>query len=319
MFNSTHTLVGLGLARSGLDQWAPHAVWTAAIAANLPDIDGISAFSGTANYLTFHRGITHGVIGILALSLILAAIMQRIAGNFRTHFAVALIAMLTHPALDFANTYGIRPLLPFNGRWIYGDFMFVIDPWLDLLLIGGLIVSICLPRHRKRVAILGLMLAAVYVGGRIELRNIAVRQLQNFARHVDGYMNSAVSPQMLSPFAFTGIVETNNSVFNVDVNVFKGVGPELARIWQSPETPAVRAARKAAAAKALLSFARFPVIQEQAMSYGRRVEFIDFRFYRPLSGEGLAAVVDLDSSLRVVHERLGFNQPAPSVSTDAQP
>jgi inner membrane protein len=319
MFNSTHTLVGLGLARSGLDEWAPHAIWTAVIAANLPDIDGISAFSGTANYLTFHRGITHGAIGILALSLILAAIMQTIAGNFRTHFAVALIAMLTHPALDFANTYGIRPLAPFNGRWIYGDFMFVIDPWLDLLLMGMLIVSACLPRNRKRVASLGLMLAALYIGGRIELRDIARRQLEDFGRRVDGYMTSAVSPQMLSPFAFTGVVETNDAVFNVDANVFGGVGPELARIWKSPESAAVVAARNTPAAKALLSFARFPVIQEQAMSYGRRVEFIDFRFYRPGSSEGLAAVVDLDSSMNVVHERIGFNQPAPASSTDVRP
>ena len=42
--------------------------------------------------------------------------------------------MLTHPALDWLNTYGIRLLMPFDGRWFYGDVLFIVDPWVWLLL-----------------------------------------------------------------------------------------------------------------------------------------------------------------------------------------
>src|SRR5262245_32190440 len=130
MFNSTHTLVGLTLARAGLDRLAPHAVWTAVIAANMCDIDGITLIKGTASYLDVHRGFSHSILGIPLLSLALAGVMFWATGRFLGHLAVALAVAATHPLLDFANTYGIRPLFPFDSHWIYGDILFVIDPYL---------------------------------------------------------------------------------------------------------------------------------------------------------------------------------------------
>src|SRR5262245_45247208 len=105
MFNSTHTLVGFVLARTGLNGWVPRATVTAVIASNLPDVDIVTQFAGTATYLDHHRGWTHSIPGIPLLSLMLAAIMSRSkstnAGNrrqlFWKYFAVALIVMATHP------------------------------------------------------------------------------------------------------------------------------------------------------------------------------------------------------------------------------
>ncbi len=138
MFNSTHTLVGLAAARHGLGEMGPAGVWTAVIASNLPDIDIVAQFAGTTNYLDHHRAITHTILGTPILSLVLAAIMAASGGFLFRHFLVALIAMSTHPLLDWANTYGVRPFLPFHADWYFGDTLFIIDPWLDLiLLIGG--------------------------------------------------------------------------------------------------------------------------------------------------------------------------------------
>jgi inner membrane protein len=38
--------------------------------------------------------------------------------------------------MDWTNNYGIRLLLPWSGRWFYGDLVFIIDPFLWLIL-GG--------------------------------------------------------------------------------------------------------------------------------------------------------------------------------------
>jgi hypothetical protein len=51
MFNSTHTLTGLILARTGVDRWAPRATLTAVIAANLPDIDIVCGLPGSVGYI----------------------------------------------------------------------------------------------------------------------------------------------------------------------------------------------------------------------------------------------------------------------------
>src|SRR5437667_1621891 len=58
MFNSTHTFVGLEIARTGLDDWVPRAAITAVIASNFPDIDIITDLSCSAAYLEYNRGIT---------------------------------------------------------------------------------------------------------------------------------------------------------------------------------------------------------------------------------------------------------------------
>src|SRR5262249_31942847 len=46
------------------------------------------------------------------------------------------IASATHPLMDWTNNYGMRPLLPWSGRWFYGDLVFIVDPFI-LLLVGG--------------------------------------------------------------------------------------------------------------------------------------------------------------------------------------
>jgi inner membrane protein len=39
--------------------------------------------------------------------------------------------------MDWTNNYGLRPLLPWSGRWFYGDLVYIIDPWLWLSLGGA--------------------------------------------------------------------------------------------------------------------------------------------------------------------------------------
>src|SRR3954471_5440156 len=51
MFNSTHTFVGLAVARTGLDKWVPRAAVTAVIAANLPDVDIVFDLAGVPSYI----------------------------------------------------------------------------------------------------------------------------------------------------------------------------------------------------------------------------------------------------------------------------
>jgi inner membrane protein len=49
-------------------------------------------------------------------------------------FGIAYLGGLGHAFMDFTNVYGIRPLLPFSNRWFYGDLVFVVDPWIWLIL-----------------------------------------------------------------------------------------------------------------------------------------------------------------------------------------
>lgn len=140
MDNITHTLCGFALARAGGDRLGPGATAVLVIAANFPDCDvvGIPLGLGPAWFLCHHRGITHAVLGLAVEAVLLgvvAALIARAAGRTASAgrlIAAAALGLASHLALDSLNTYGVRPWLPFDGTWYYGDVAFIVDPWMWL-------------------------------------------------------------------------------------------------------------------------------------------------------------------------------------------
>ena len=87
---------------------------------------------------------------------------------------LSVIAVATHPLLDFMNSYGMRWLMPFSGRWFYADALFIVDPWIW----AGLTAGFVLARRRLSVrpataALAGLSLYIVLMGA----SNLAARSL----------------------------------------------------------------------------------------------------------------------------------------------
>jgi inner membrane protein len=307
MFNSTHTLVGLAIARTGAGRWAKYGTATAVIAANLPDIDIVTSFWGTAAYLDHHRGITHSLVGIPFLALLLTFAMYFFSGNFGKTYAIALIAMATHPALDFLNSYGYRPFLPWSGKWYYGDLLFIIDPYIDVALLVGILLGWKWPEWKRAGAFISLGLATLYIGAKLQLHSTAVGWVQNqsFGQIADKW---AVLPQV-NPLMWDVIAQSKNESIRLPIRVLPhpassdDVAPS---IKSDPPSEITERAAEARSAAVLLSFARFPITKMQRLPSGYRVTFIDFSFYRETTNTALAADVTLDQSLRVVSEDLGF-------------
>jgi len=149
MDNLTHSLVGLTIAKAGLERASPAATIVCIIAANAPDADILTAFRGSWTYLHNHRGLTHSIVGTLTLALLIPLafwtgdkLLAFVRGKtprvrFRGVLLASLIASATHPLLDWTNNYGVRPLLPWSNQWFYGDLVFIVDPWLWLSLGGA--------------------------------------------------------------------------------------------------------------------------------------------------------------------------------------
>jgi inner membrane protein len=150
MDNLTHSLVGLAAAKAGLERLSPRATTVCLIAANLPDSDIVTLFFGDRwTFLHHHRGITHSLVGTIALALIVPALfyfVDQIIARVRSTRPVinpkglivaSLVVSATHPLLDWTNNYGIRLLLPWSAKWIYGDLAFILDPYLWLTFGGA--------------------------------------------------------------------------------------------------------------------------------------------------------------------------------------
>jgi inner membrane protein len=170
--NLTHSLVGLAAAKAGLGRLSPYATLVCVAAANLPDVDIVAVARGPAFYLKHHRGITHSLVGVAALAVVFPVLFyacERLAARARGRAARAnlkglltcsLLLSASHPLLDWTNSYGVRPFLPWDGRWFYGDLLFVVDPWVWLGLGGACFL---LARTRARAAGWAVLAAALTV------------------------------------------------------------------------------------------------------------------------------------------------------------
>jgi inner membrane protein len=161
MENIAHSLVGLAVAKAGLERLTPGATTACVIAANLPDADILAGLGGRSFLLEHHRGITHSILGTFVLPVILASafwgadwLFARFRGRPRRVLFIplliaAFLAGATHPLLDWTNNYGVRPFLPWSAKWFYGDLVFIVDPWLWLM-VGGSIFVVTSDTRLKR-------------------------------------------------------------------------------------------------------------------------------------------------------------------------
>ena len=148
MDNLAHTLVGAALGRAVADRKVPAAGWIGAIAGNAPDWSELLVSPGTWGgapgsapaYLVYHRGITHSFVGAVIEIVVLTGLVGLIL-TWRTRadagarppwrwIAVCVAAAVaSHLYLDWQGSYGLRPFLPWSGRWYYGDWVAIVDPF----------------------------------------------------------------------------------------------------------------------------------------------------------------------------------------------
>jgi membrane-bound metal-dependent hydrolase YbcI (DUF457 family) len=185
--NLTHSLFGATLARTRLGRSGRGTAATLVLASNAPDIDIVAATGGSLKYLEWHRGMTHGPVGLLALAVVSAAIVSggltlwdrhrqdtilrsdsaddRRAG-FPMLVAVACVGIAFHVLMDLPTSYGIRFFSPFTWRWYAVDWMPIVDVYLWIVLGSGLYIGRVSPEARRRNATIVLTFVAALYGVR---------------------------------------------------------------------------------------------------------------------------------------------------------
>ena len=179
MDNVTHAFVGAAMAECAVPGDASsrtRTVFLAAgiVAANAPDVDllytGIT--EAPLGYLLHHRGHSHTLPGLVALGLVIWAALRlfpwgraAMRGTERRWILLIVAALLGHLLMDTANGYGTHLFYPFSARWVYGDAVFVLEPWLWVIF--GAALALNAGRFwRVLVALLALgpLVALVSVG-----------------------------------------------------------------------------------------------------------------------------------------------------------
>jgi inner membrane protein len=287
MDNVCHTLVGAAFGEAGLKRRTHLGQTTLLIASNLPDID-VLAFTTSTPAVALRRGWTHGVLADLFLPVILTGIIlfvvrlrRRADIEVRPLWLLALsyLGIISHVLLDLLNNYGVRLLMPFERRWFYGDSVFIIDPWLWLVLGAG----IWLTRRsgspapvRKSLALAAIYIAAMVISARAA-REIVAGAWQS--QHGSNPASLMVGPVPVNPFERTIIADAGDHYetgtftwFPVHVAFDRDIVPKNDR------DPRVRAALDAPGVRAFLVWSRFPFWTIEPGLNGTRVTVGDMRF-----------------------------------------
>ena len=304
MDNVCHTLVGLALGEAGLKRKAALGNATLMIGANLPDVDALAYFWSPVTALGFRRGWTHGVLAMAVWPLLLASVMlatdralrrrrpDRAAASFRALLLLSALSVWSHPLLDLLNTYGVRLLMPFSGRWFYGDTLFIVDPWVWLMLGAGIVWARTRGRgtdaqmHKRtdaeRHAQVGLLAAVVYIGIMAVSAAVLHHGLSLALRaHEPAPSRIMVAPTPFDPFRRDIVLEMPDAYA---AGTMSWLGRrQLIREWTTiPKHDGLPDALAAAATdegRAFLSWARFPFFEFGEDCAPARTCIRDARYY----------------------------------------
>jgi inner membrane protein len=297
----THFLTGAVLGRAGFNRKTALATATMTLAAEAPDLDVFWGFKGPVYSFAHHRGFTHSFLGLILMSGIVTGFMYlvwRLRGR-KTNipdlpprwgllFLFAYIAGLSHILLDFTNNYGVRPFWPFWEKWYSWDIVFIIEPALYIILIGGLALPAIffwhepLPRSRK-FAIGTLVCMVLLYAFRDHEHRHAVNALRMQQFQSAPPVRVSVYPYYWHLYKWYAVAETASSFVSSDIDSRTGQMNQSALEYfpKPPETPATLAAKQSYLGRTYLSWAQYPLVTETQSEQNTVVHFRDLRYDYP--------------------------------------
>ena len=296
MDNVCHTLLGAALGEAGLKPRTRFGSATLMIAANLPDIDVLVFATGTPS-VAFRRGWTHGIAAQALLPIALTGLVwlaargRPVPGGVEgpgrpgppLHLgwvlALSYIGVYSHVLLDLLNNYGVRLLAPVSWRWFYGDAVFIIDPWLWLILAGG----IWLARRRSSTAPArrAVLIALLYIGAMVVTARLARGVVADAwrAAHGRAVERLMVGPLPITPLQRTVVVDAGDHYDSGTLTWWPmRVTFDPAAVPKNDDRPEVAIAREAPDVRAFLVWSRFPFWTLEPAPGGTRVTVADMRF-----------------------------------------
>ncbi len=150
MDSATQFILGASVAGVTLGRTlGPRALLIGGALGTLPDLDSFIPMGNAIDNMTYHRGFSHSVFVLTALSPAIAAVLSRTIDGLKGRFGLALLAvwlcLVTHPILDSLTTYGTQIFWPLGNSPpgmapVSFPSVFIIDPVYTLIMLTGVLV-----------------------------------------------------------------------------------------------------------------------------------------------------------------------------------
>lgn len=242
-------------------------------------------------------------------------------------FFACLLSALLHIAMDACQSSGVMLLWPFSSKRFAADWLPGIDPWILTILIGAIAIPELLrlvgseigakskkPRGQAG-AIIGLVLLFAYIGARATLHSDALAILSSRNIHGEAAHRAWAFPESLSLITWHGVVETETSLDEVDVNAAdaRDFDPDASVRNYKPEvSPAFAIAQKTDLARQFLAFAQIPKASVEKTDVGYVVVLRDLRYEAARENKDeVAAYFEFDRTNRLMTSELVWARDLP--------
>ena len=180
-----------------------------AIAGTIPDLDVFIHFGDAVRDFTYHRGASHSLFVLLALTPLLVWLILKLhpdtAGHRGRWLAMIYLVFATHVLLDSFTVYGTQIFWPFVTTPMSWSTIFIIDPLYTVpLLLGSIAALVAGRRHSwgHLANTCGLALSAGYLawtlGAKLHVEMVARNALQQ--------QNIAASAVLTTPSPFNSLL-----------------------------------------------------------------------------------------------------------------
>jgi inner membrane protein len=279
--NLAHTLIGIGVARSGLSRrFGPGTTATLAIASNLPDLDALYTIIDPWDRFMLRRTHTHALIALPLLAAALTFLLQR---RYRERpwgvgFGLSLLGVVLHVLFDLVNSFGVVVLWPFSPHRFELESVFIIDLVIWGLMAGAMLTARFLKSEdaKRRTYQIAVAALGVYVVLCLAAHARAEAQLrETLARENLHPRALRIFPEPLGPQRFRAAVLVDGA-WNVYLcHLLRGTSELRGRFPTDEATPRVAELRATPKGRALDRFMAAPV---WTLEPDGRVRVYDLRF-----------------------------------------
>ncbi len=174
MDSATQFILGASVAGVTLGRaLGPRALLVGGLLGTLPDLDSFIPMGNAIDNMTYHRGFSHSVFVLSAISPAIAYVLKRSIEALKERWWLTLLGvwlcLVTHPILDSLTTYGTQIFWPLGNAPpglapVAFPAVFIIDPVYTLVLLAGVIVFWRRGRDGARALRICLALSTLYLG-----------------------------------------------------------------------------------------------------------------------------------------------------------
>jgi membrane-bound metal-dependent hydrolase YbcI (DUF457 family) len=303
----THTFAAVTLGLAGHRRWGWKGTACLTAAAAVPELERFAALGGAAVRVEAGYGAGHSLLVVPFAALLVAALVRRWLGGWKTALQVVAIALFSHLALDLLSGPGVRLLWPlwpgFSGRAIAAHY--------DLLILLTLGLGLAVPQllnlvnrdigaasyNLERPARIALLAVALLLVAR------AVMAMEMDRRLTDASISDFdLAPSAIHPLSWFLIRDTGPG-YTIEEVTPRGFGPPL-RFRKPQPNRAFETAAESRLGRAFLEMARFPQYSLERGDKGMRVRIRDLRFFTP-GGDGRQYSIEIEVSpeLEVVSQK----------------